>query len=231
MSWWSYKDADDAKQRLKRQLEKRAARGEEMKAVQAPAGKKLASQFWGLAWQRHIEALADYASRLPRGRSYLRQGNVFNLSIEPGLVTAEVAGQQLYEVQIRITTLKPSQWEHIKTLCAGHVGSVLDLLGGRVDAGVMAALSGADSGFLPTAREIKPQCNCPDWADLCKHSAAVLYAIGLEFDAKPEHFFKLRGVDQSELITAATQSAVGTSLDDVVIIPDEQLAVLFGIDV
>ena len=231
MSWHNYDEGEEAKQNVQRQLEKRQAKGEELKQVIAPKGKKLASEFWGQAWQRHLEGLADYETRLPRGRSYLRQGNIYNLEIATGRVTAEVAGEHLYEVSIHFTPLTSEKWESIKQACAGQIGSMLDLLGGKIGEGIMRVISDTDHALFPRSKDIRFTCTCPDWADLCKHSAAVLYAIGLEFDREPELFFTLRGVDHHELVTVSGSSLSQANSADVTVIPDDQIAGIFDIDI
>ncbi len=231
MAWWSYSEYADSKEDTRREIARRQKRGEAFVAVEAPKGNKLATSFWGLAWQRHLEGYADYESRLPRGRTYLRQGNVFNLEITAGSVHATVAGQSLYEVRIGIRELQPAHWSELKHACAGQVASVLDLLGGRVGDGVMKVLTDRDDGLFPSPNEITLNCSCPDWAGLCKHCAAVLYAVGLRFDKEPELFFKLRGVDHSELVDqAAAALATQPAGSDAAVIEDAALADVFGIE-
>lgn len=230
MPWYDYENTADLKAAVLRKIEKRRKQGETFEVFEAPKGTKLASSFWGKAWCRHLEQYGGYETRLPRGRSYLRQGNVYNLTIAGGLVTATVAGSDLYEVQIRITPLKASSWQAIKDQCAGQVGSLLDLLGGKLGDGVMKIVTDPDTGLFPNRREIRHSCSCPDFADLCKHQAAVLYAIGVRFDQDPHLFFELRGVDPSELIAASagllTDSAGGAGGD----LDGTDLSALFGID-
>ncbi len=233
MPWWSYTDAEESKRDLQRELARRRARGESFVQVEAPKGRqKLSTKFWGQAWQHHLESYADYATRLPRGRSYLRQGNVYNLAIDKGAITAEVAGQRLYDVSIQISPLEESRWAEIQHQCAGQIGSLLDLLGGKVGDGVLKVITDRDTGLFPGPKEIKIVCDCPDWADLCKHAAAVLYGIGLKFDAEPELFFKLRGVDYQELISQAADAvATVPTAGDATVIADDDIASMFGIEI
>ncbi len=230
MPWYSYENTGDLKAAVQRKIEKRRKQGEKFESFEAPTGNKLATSFWGQAWCRHLEQYGGYETRLPRGRSYLRQGNVYNLTTGAGSVTAVVAGSDLYEVAIRITPLNASTWQAIMDQCAGQVGSLLDLLGGKLGDGVMKIVTDPDTGLFPSRKEIKHSCSCPDYADLCKHQAAVLYAIGVRFDQDPKIFFELRGVDPSELIAASagslTDSATGTGAE----LEGEDLSALFGID-
>ena len=230
MSWYNYSDAAEQKAKTQRDLEKRRKRGEKYEAFVAPEGRKLAVNFWGQAWCRHLETYCGYESRLPRGRSYLRAGHVYNLAVEQGVITAEVAGSSLYEVDVRITPLKTSAWARIKEACQGEVASLLDLLGGKLGDHVMQVVVNPEDGLFPGRKEIRHQCSCPDAADLCKHQAAVLYAVGVLFDRDPRFFFELRGVDPSELI-ASSAAVLGAIADqsggD---LGGEDLSALFGIE-
>jgi uncharacterized Zn finger protein len=231
MSWWSYDDAAEQKARLQREIAKRIKRGERFDQVIAPKGRKLATQFWGQAWQQHFEGMADYESRLPRGRTYLRAGHVYNLEIVKGEVTAEVTGSEIYDVRIVFQNLNPTKWKQLKTSCAGRGMSLLDLLAGKVGDDVLRLITDAKEGLFPRARDIRFDCSCPDDAGLCKHTAAVLYAIALRFDAEPELFFRLRGVDHRELIdeaTATMKAAPATSTAPT--IDEGDLSALFGIE-
>jgi len=131
---------------------------------------------------------------------------VFDLAINEGLVTALVTGQTVYDVRVKIKALDQARWQHLQSQCAGRVSSLLDLLAGKLDDDVMRLITDPTRGSVPYPKEIKVICTCPDWADLCKHGAAVLYGIGLRFDAQPELFFKLRGVDHSILVASASSA-------------------------
>lgn len=231
MSCAEDEDKDEQQARLQRELERRRKQGAALIPVEVPKSTKLARQFWGQTWQRHLESYADYESRLPRGRSYLRQGHVFDLAINEGLVTALVAGQTVYEVQVKIKPLSEARWQHLQSQCAGRVSSLLDLLAGKLGDEVMKLITDPNEGLFPQPKEIKVICTCPDWADLCKHAAAVLYAIGLRFDAQPELFFKLRGVDHSTLVDRASSALDAKALaSDAPQIASDDLADVFGID-
>jgi len=231
MAWYEYSDYQDSKEDVAREIAARQKRGEVFEVVVAPKGNKLATSFWGMAWQRHLEGYADYESRLPRGRSYLRQGKVYNLAIGAGEVAAEVAGSELYEVIITIKPLKKAHWKEIKDRCAGQIGTLLDLLGGKLGDGVLKVITDRDEGLFPKPKEIIINCNCPDSAGLCKHAAAVLYAIGLKFDAEPGLFFKLRAVNPEELLSLA-KDVVGKEpvAGDAKVIANDDLSSVFGIE-
>ena len=191
-------------------------------------GRTIARSFWGRRWCEHLESFSDYANRLPRGRTYVRNGSVCHLEIRAGGVDAMVAGTDLYRVTVRIRKLGKPAWKAIKTACAGQIGSVLELLQGRLSDHVMEVVTHRDTGLFPKPGEIKLACDCPDWATMCKHAAAVLYGVGSRLDARPELLFLLRGVDEAELIAADMALPRGTSTADT--LADDDLADIFGID-
>lgn len=196
-------------------------------------GLKIAGTFWGKAWCDNMEQYSDYANRLPRGRTYVRNGSVVDLQIGPGKVTALVAGSELYEIDITINRCAAPRWNKILSQCAGKIGSLIELLQGKLSAGVMEIITGAEAGLFPTPKEIELTCSCPDGAYLCKHVAAVLYGVGARLDHQPELLFTLRQVDHLELIARAgdvsglvnSTSAVGQKTLDA-----GDLADVFGIE-
>jgi len=176
--------------------------------VVAPRTRQMAATFWGRAWCDNLERYADLANRLPRGRSYLRNGSVLDLVISAGRVEGFVAGSELYRVTITIAPLAKTRWRRVVARCTGRIGSLVGLLRGELSDDVMAVLTEARGGLFPEPRDLILDCSCPDWADVCKHVAAVLYGVGIRLDARPELFFLLRQVDQAELLTSATADAV-----------------------
>ncbi|RRJ98824.1 hypothetical protein Ga0100230_010880 [Opitutaceae bacterium TAV3] len=193
-------------------------------------GKKISTTFWGNAWCQHLESFSDYANRLPRGRTYVRNGSVIDLQIVPGRITAQVMGSQLYRQTITIAPLAPARWDAIKQRCAGNINSLVDLLKGRLSDGVMQVITDRKDGLFPAPSEIKMECTCPDMASLCKHLAAVLYGVGARLDTQPELLFTLRGVDHMELLAAATTGAVQIGADTSALAAD-QLGDVFGIEI
>ncbi len=195
-------------------------------------GRGIATTFWGTAWCDNLERYMDFANRLPRGRTYVRNGSVVDLAIARGTVEALVAGRELYTVKVRIAQMKPARWRVVVTRCTGRIGSLVGLLRGELSPEVLAVLADAREGLFPEPREITMECSCPDWADMCKHVAAVLYGVGVRLDEKPELFFTLRQVDQTELLSSATSGAVsraGTGARKR--IAAAKLSDVFGIDI
>ena len=217
--------------RARAMLELRALRkgGLEAQPVELKGkGRAIARSFWGQRWCEHLESFSDYANRLPRGRTYVRNGCVCHLAIEAGGVDAMVVGRELYHVVIRIRKLKRPTWKAIQAACTGQIGSVLELLQGRLSDRVMDVVTDRDSGLFPKPGEIKLACDCPDWATMCKHAAAVLYGVGSRLDDSPELLFRLRGVDEAELIAADMALPQGTTTADT--LADDDLGSIFGID-
>jgi len=215
------------------EIEKRRKRGEPFVPVECKVARGIpAKSFWGRAWCENIESYSDYEYRLPRGRSYLRKGLVFDLEINEGNIFAYVAGASLYEVEISVVTLANQRWAALKDSVSGEVSNLVALLSGQLGDGVMEAVTDRDIGLFPEPKQITLNCNCPDWADCCKHVAAVMYAVGVKLDTEPELLFRLRKVDHTELIDAAASESVDLGTDDASanILAADELAGLFGID-
>src|ERR671927_489637 len=66
------------------------------------SGRKIAKTFWGRSWCQNLERYSDYANRLPRGRTYVRNGSVVDLQIGPGAIQAFVSGSELYRVAVKV---------------------------------------------------------------------------------------------------------------------------------
>ena len=175
-------------------------------------GRKIAATFWGHEWCENLESYSDYANRIPRGRTYVRNGSVIDLQISQGKVTALVMGSSLYKVEVTVTQLGTTAWSDFKKRCAGKITSLLDLLQGRLDKGVLQEITRRPGGLFPSPREIEFACSCPDDASMCKHVAAALYGVGARLDGKPELFFTLRGTDMQELISAAASTAASAGV-------------------
>ncbi len=175
------------------------------------AGRQIATSFWGDAWCEHLESFSDYENRLPRGRTYVRNGSVCHLAVGKGKIDALVMGSDLYTVTVKIKTLPATKWRAIKQRSSGQIGSLLELLQGRLSDQVMEIVTDPKGGLFPLPGEMSFGCSCPDWADMCKHVAAVLYGIGARLDSQPELLFVLRGVNHQELIDADAERAVAAA--------------------
>jgi len=196
------------------------------------AGRRIATTFWGGAWCDNLERYSDYANRIPRGRTYVRNGSVIDLQIGEGQVEALVSGSSIYTVQIGVTPVPAPRWKAICGRCAGGIDSLVELLQGRFSTAVMAHLCQQGTGLFPTPAEITFSCSCPDWASMCKHVAAVLYGVGARLDHQPELLFRLRQVDEQELITRAGADVplAGKGPAQSKVLAGEDLARVFGVD-
>jgi uncharacterized Zn finger protein len=208
--WMPYVSVAQRRARAAREMRKLRKKGKKIEPVQVE-GRKIACTFWGDAWCKHLEQFSDYANRLPRGRTYVRNGSVCHLAISKGKIEAIVSGSELYNIDIRITPLPSNRWKNVRKQCAGQIGSMLELLQGRLSNHVMQIVTDRNQGLFPRPSQIKFSCDCPDWAEMCKHVAAVLYGTGTRLDHQPELLFLLRNVDHDELITAELDLQTATS--------------------
>lgn len=193
-------------------------------------GRNITKTFWGKAWCDNLENYSDYENRLPRGRSYVRNGSVIDLQVTQGKVSAQVMGSSLYRISIDIKPIPKHKWELLTQACAGKIDSLVELLQGKFSKAVMSILIDKEMQLFPSPHEISMSCSCPDHAGLCKHIAAVLYGIGSAIDTQPEWLFSLRHVDHLELITTATTTSILTSTQSSSTIQEGDLSALFGIE-
>jgi uncharacterized Zn finger protein len=217
------------------QAEKAAAKakkaGKDLRPV-VIEGSAIAKTFWGKAWCKNLEAYSDLANRLPRGRSYVRNGSVVDLKIEPGKVRAQVMGSHQYTIEIGIKAVPNSHWKLLATECTGSIASLVELLQGKLSNAVMERICQQNTGLFPALKDIKLECSCPDGAAMCKHLAAVLYGIGARLDTEPNLLFALRQVDANDLVTQAAQRSINTGKTPArgKLLDDSQLADVFGIE-
>jgi uncharacterized Zn finger protein len=210
MGWYydykPYVPVAERRRQAMRELEKRRKKGLPVSPI-AIEGRTIARTFWGKAWCDNLESYSDYANRLPRGRTYVRNGSVVHLEIKPGKISAIVSGSELYNVEISISALPDSQWKRVKKECSGQIGSLVELLQGKLSRSVMDVVTRHNEGLFPKPAEIEMKCSCPDWAGMCKHVAAVMYGVGARLDESPDLLFLLRKVDHLELIAGAVDAA------------------------
>ncbi len=190
------------------EIEKRRESGEALRPEVPAHGRNLSGTFWGQAWNRNLMAYSDYDSRMPRGRTCFRSGGVMDLKIDRGTVTAVVAGTRIYEVRISVAPLEEERWAALKKRCQGEIGGLVELLSGQLSDRVMREVTELDRGLFPSPQEMKLSCSCPDYAGLCKHLAATLYAVGSRLDDQPALLFTLRGVDPSEMVVSGAPEAI-----------------------
>jgi uncharacterized Zn finger protein len=219
MGWYSYDGwrphvpvAERRRQAAKKVAKMKQA-GRQISPVEI-AGRKIVTTFWGDAWCKNLEAYSDYSNRLPRGRTYVRNGS------------------DIYKVDIKIKPLAKNRWTDVKGQCAGQIDSLVELLQGSIAKGVMEIVTRKGEGLFPSPREISLSCSCPDWATMCKHVAATLYGVGARLDHTPELLFTLRGVDPAEMVEATVnQPPTGSSSRRGRVLESDKLSSIFGVDI
>jgi uncharacterized Zn finger protein len=200
-------------------------------------GSALAKTWWGKSWNKNLESYADYSNRIGRGRSYVRNGAVLDLNIQPGQVKALVQGSESkpYNVTIEIKPIQKNNWIKIKASCQVQLESLPELLEGNFPKTLATVFMAKGEGLFPSSDEIKLSCSCPDWASMCKHVAATLYGIGARLDENPMLFFTLRNADVHELIFQAVDDHTQNLLKiaenkSARVLEDMDLVDMFGID-
>lgn len=230
--WAPYVPVAERRAKAKRKLEALKKKGLICQPVEIE-GRAIARTFWGKKWCDNLEAYSDYSNRLPRGRTYVRNGSVVDLKISTGKISALVAGSEMYEVSISVRALEENLWKSILSECAGRVASLVELLQGRLSSAVMEVVTRHGSGLFPVPKQIDFRCSCPDSASMCKHVAATLYGVGARFDHQPDLLFLLRHVDAQELILQAGSMPVAdaqTALNQYQQLDTADLSALFGIE-
>ena len=230
--WAPYVPVAERRRKAVRAMEQRRKAGHPVAPVTI-IGRAIATTFWGTAWCDNIESYRDFESRLPRGRTYVRSGAVVDLQISPGHIEAIVCGSELYDVSVTITETPKTRWRSICADCAGGIDSVVELLQGQFSRAVMQRLCRQQGGLFPRPSEIRFSCSCPDYAGMCKHVAAVLYGVGARLDHQPELLFRLRAVDETDLVA---QAGAGLKLatrppGSGRMLRTDDVAALFGLDI
>jgi uncharacterized Zn finger protein len=229
--WRPYVSVAERRRQAEREMAKLRKMGYPVSPV-VIEGRTIVKTFWGKAWCDNLERYSDYASRLPRGRTYVRNGSVVDLQIVPGEVKALVSGSEIYKVVVKVAPVPKGRWRSICQDCAGAIDSLVELLQGRFSKGVMERICRQRTGLFPTPDKIELSCSCPDWASMCKHVAAVLYAIGARLDQQPELLFKLHEVDEKELIAKASKGLPLAGKGPVAekILGSDNLSAIFGLE-
>jgi uncharacterized Zn finger protein len=229
--WAPYVPVAERRRKAEREIVKLRKKGAVVSPVKIE-GRQIARTFWGKAWCDNLESYRDYENRLPRGRTYVRNGSVLDLQIAPREVTAMVSGSTIYKVKVSIGEVGPARWKTLCADCSGGIDSLVELLQGRFSKGVMERLCRQDAGLFPRPSEIRFTCSCADYASMCKHIAAVLYGVGARLDERPELLFRLRAVDETELLSdlGNTLPDTRTKRDTAQTLVGDDLAALFGLD-
>ncbi len=161
--------------------------------------------WWSKKWISALERLMDSA-RLRRGRRYARSGQV--ISIEEtgeGRIKAEVQGSRAkpYKVSIKLRQLSDEEWDRVLDIMAENAFFTAQLLAGEMPPEIEEAFASAGVELFPGSRsDLETSCTCPDWANPCKHVAAVYYILAERFDEDPFMLFRLRGRSQEQIMEA-----------------------------
>jgi len=229
--WKPYVPVSVRRHEAARTAAKLAKKGQALSPVPASRG-AIAKSFWGRSWCQNLERYSDYSNRLPRGRTYLRNGSVIDLQVEAGEATAQVMGSSLYRIRIRIAPVTQARWESIARDCARSIDTLIELLQGQLSEAVMERITRPGTGLFPSPKEIDFSCSCPDSAAMCKHIAATLYGIGARLDTQPQLLFGLRRVDAKDLIARAGggETLAQKTPKSSRILDSSKLTDVFGID-
>jgi len=158
--------------------------------------------WWARRWIAVLESF-HIGSRLERGRSYARRGQVVSIDIDKGAVKAKVQGSRPtpYTVTILFKTLTATNWQKLAQALSGQALFVAKLLAGEMPQNIEQVFTAVNLSLFPVKlQDLTTECSCPDWSNPCKHIAAVYYLLGEEFDRDPFLLFLLRGISRDELV-------------------------------
>jgi uncharacterized Zn finger protein len=170
--------------------------------------------WWSKRWIQVLESLG-MGARLGRGRSYARRGQVVSVDVQKGGVIASVQGSRPkpYSITIRLAPLSEQDWDKVTDVMASQAIFAAKLLTGEMPQNIEKAFTGAKVSLFPkSGKDLDTECSCPDWANPCKHIAAVYYILAEMFDQDPFLIFKLRGLTKEEIIQALRRKR-GQTLD------------------
>ena len=169
--------------------------------------------WWSKRWVGVLESFS-LGTRLTRGRSYARQGQVISIDVEPGIVKAKVQGTQPrpYAIKIKLKPLSDNDWDRVTEAMASQAIFAAKLLAGEMPQDIEEAFDAVSVSLFPTAEtDLDTDCSCPDWANPCKHIAAVYYLLAERFDGDPFLIFKLRGRTKEQIIEVLREKRAGIS--------------------
>ena len=197
--------------------------------------RKIAKTWWGKKWCENLENYADYSSRIGRGKRYVRSGTVIDLKIEEGIIKGLVQGSRIkpYKVIINIKPLSKERKDEILEIATSQIDNLDSLMSGEFPEELSDVFLNPYHGLFPSPDEISINCNCPDWAVMCKHAAAVLYGVGARLDENPLMFFLLRSMDFNLFIKKSIEEKTDLMFKNIGankqrLIPEEIAKNLFG---
>ena len=183
----------------------------------------IGEKWWSKRWVALLESF-NMGARLGRGRSYARKGQVISIDAQLGLVRSKVQGARSkpYDIEIRLALISDDDWEKAIEAMASKAIFAAKLLSGEMPKDIEDAFTEARCSLFPGKKDIKTDCSCPDWADPCKHIAAVYYIMAEKFDEDPFLIFKLRGRTKDEIIESLRERRASTMPADEVKAPDDE---------
>lgn len=176
------------------------------------AADRFGTTWWGRLWIKGLEQLGDdYENRLPRGKKYAEEGHVSHFQVHPGEIEARVHGRKTYNVTLGLPALTKAQWDKALQRIAQESRFAASLLAGEMPQGLDETFREAGASLYPRVpKELQTHCDCPDWANPCKHVAAVCYVMAEALDRDPWLLFDLRGKTREEVM-AALQEALNAA--------------------
>ncbi len=185
----------------------------------------IGEKWWSKRWVALLESF-NIGARLGRGRSYARKGQVISIDVQKGRVRSKVQGAQSkpYDIEIRFAQIAEGDWDKAIEAMASKAVFAAKLLSGEMPTDIEDAFIEAGSSLFPSKKDIKTSCSCPDWADPCKHIAAVYYLMAEKFDEDPFLIFELRGKTKEEIIEALRKRRISRLDEDEAEAKDEVVA-------
>jgi uncharacterized Zn finger protein len=178
--------------------------------------KKLGTTWWGRRWIESLEhSSRDYLHRLGRGRAYARTGRVHDLKVSSGSVVADVTGseeEEPYRVRFGLDVFTPQDWRTAIEAMAQEARFAAELLAGRMPQDIDAVFQKFGRSLFPRrSHDLETDCSCPDWANPCKHVAAMHYVLGEAFDKDPFLLFELRGRTKNQVLDELSRLRTGSA--------------------
>lgn len=203
--------------------------------VKSSSWGQICKSWWGEAWCDNLERYADFHNRIGRGKNYVRNGAVTDLKINGNEILARVQGSSAkpYRVTIKIDSLSEENQIKIANQATGKIQDLESLISGNFPE-ELKELFFQKNGLFPSASEIHFSCNCPDWANMCKHVAAALYGVAVRLDENPLYFFKMRGIDISKFADKVIKNKVQNMIEHANvksprIIENADISMMFGV--
>jgi uncharacterized Zn finger protein len=180
---------------------------------------QIGETWWSRRFIAILEALG-MGPRLQRGRAYARAGQVLDLAVVPGIVSARVQGSRPspYRVRIALPRFAEADWARVESALATRALYSAKLLAGELPHSIEEVFASCGLSLFPaSASDLEMSCSCPDWAVPCKHIAATFYLLAEAFDRDPFLPLAWRGRDRDDLLArlrglrALTSPAAGVS--------------------